>query len=75
MKWERRTEIIGGVPITSFEPVPVHDGPVDWSGGCVPSAANPAASWLGNVSQSDPAWVTTTIDDGADLFFPGLRGR
>ena len=33
MKWERRTEFINGVPIFSFEPVPVRGGGVDFDGG------------------------------------------
>ena len=71
MKWERRTEIIGGVPFTSFEPVPTSAGPVDWNGGCVqPPPTPPPVHW--ERDQSDPAWITTAIDDGADLFWPGL---
>ena len=33
MKWERRTEIIGGVPFTTIEPVPDNTGPVNFDGG------------------------------------------
>ena len=72
MTWQRRTEAIGGVPFTSFEPVPTSGGPVDWNGGCVqlPPPA-PRVEWR----RDEGGWWTTTIDDGADLFFPGLRGR
>jgi hypothetical protein len=72
MRWEKRTEFIGGVPITSFEPVPTSDGGVDFDGGPRPLPPTPPrVEWR----RDEGGWWTTTIDDGADLFFPDLRGR
>jgi hypothetical protein len=71
MNWQRRTEIIGGVPFTSFEPVPVSGGPPDFDGGCrqlLPTP--PRVEW--ERDQADSAWVSTTIEDGASLFFGTL---
>ena len=71
MKWERHTEIIGGVPFTHLEPVPEPGGPVDFDGGCrqLPPSP-PRVEWARD--QSDPAWETVTLEDGASLFFGTL---
>ncbi len=71
MKWERRTEIVGGVPCTHLEPVPEPGGPVNFDGGCrqLPPSP-PRVEWVRD--QSDLAWESVTIEDGASLFFGTL---
>ena len=71
MKWERRTEIIGGVPFTHLEPVPEPGGPVNFDGGCrqLPPTP-PRVEWTPD--RSDPGWESITLEDGSDLFWPGL---
>jgi hypothetical protein len=69
LTWQRRTEIIAGVPFTSLEPVPTSGGPVDWNGGCVqlPPPA-PRVEW----TQDEGGWQTAMIEDGASLIFGAL---
>ena len=51
---------------------PPTGGPVDFGGGCHQLPPQPRRiEW----ERDDGGWWTTTIEDGADLFFPGLRGR
>ena len=71
MKWQRRTEIVGGVPFTSIEAVPEQGGPIDWNGGCVQQPPTPPPiEW--SRDSADPAWQTVTLEDGASLFFGKL---
>ena len=71
MKWERHTEIIGGVPFTTAVPVPEPGGPVNFDGGRrqLPPTP-PRVEWTPD--QSDLAWESITLEDGAALFFGTL---
>ena len=73
MRWRRHTEWIGGLPFTSYEPLPEPGAPPDFDGGCrqLPPSP-PRVEWTPD--QSDLAWESITIEDGASLFF-GTRGE
>ena len=69
----RRVRFVGGVPFPAVEDEwPTRPGPVDFDGGARPLPPTPPqVEW----TRDEGGWWTTTIDDGADLFFPHLRGR
>lgn len=69
MKWERRVEIINGVPFTSYEPVPDHGAPPNFDGGARALPLRPPrVEW----TQDEGGWQTATLEDGAALIFGDL---
>ena len=73
MSQPRRVRFVGGVPFPVVgDDWPTRPGLVDFDGGARPLPPSPPrVEWR----RDDGGWWTATIEDGADLFFPGLRGR